>query len=298
MLQQWFVILFLQKLFFGRRGPLLWSLLVVTSVFLSTAGLWAAPPQGAIPYLTVGPPLLILRNLPQLWVLVSIWLAWAVFIWLRFADDERKRILSGLVYLAPLSPLLPSILGPQTVASVVEPLADFLLPNAFYGAPIASYGLLLMLMVITGFVLGFFVARLFGGSPRIFAIVVASLTAVLIFFAGGPQARASHVLFAAVLLGPLLCVAFSDGWRRSEIGAVAACLLAAAFTGSGIALVLWATWILAALASSTDSLESIRKNPVMPKAFFAAYLTMCLLALVPAASSPRIPNHRFRSEER
>ncbi len=178
---EWFVLLFVLRFFYGQRGPLAWSMLVMIGSFLSAIGLWAIEdPSAGVPYVVMEDTLRILRNYHLLIALGAVFSIWAVASWRLFGDRPEKQALAGLFFLAPFYAALPEIasfskLAGQpllllSIGGVLLPLSLALLVRrgdvrigALLGALVLASALLrnpLGLLVAYGFVLALAIARL------------------------------------------------------------------------------------------------------------------------------------------
>ncbi len=107
---EWFVLLFVLRLFHRQRGPLAWSMLVMAGSFLSGIGLWAIEdPSAGVPYVVMERTLRLLRNHHMLIALAFIFSAWAIVSWRLFGEEPGKQAMAGLFFLAPFYALLPEI---------------------------------------------------------------------------------------------------------------------------------------------------------------------------------------------
>ncbi len=107
---EWFVLLFVLRFFHRQRGPLAWSMLVMTGSFLSGIGLWAIEdPSAGVPYVVMERTLRFLRNYHLLIALAAVFSTWAIVSWRLFGEEPRKQAMAGWFFVAPFYAVLPEI---------------------------------------------------------------------------------------------------------------------------------------------------------------------------------------------
>jgi phage shock protein PspC (stress-responsive transcriptional regulator) len=99
---EYFVILFLLRLFYQQSAPLGWTLLTVLGAWMATAGLWSVTSGAFAPYMIMGTSLRFLRNYPAFFSIALLWLAWTVFAWWRSKGDRATLSTAGLLFVWPL----------------------------------------------------------------------------------------------------------------------------------------------------------------------------------------------------
>ncbi len=115
---EWFVLLFVLRVFHRQQSPLGWSILVMAGSFLSGIGLWAIEdPSTGIPYVVMEKTLRLLRNYHLLILLSAIFVAWGLASWRLFRDQPKKQALAGLFFLTPFYAVLPEITRAATSLS-------------------------------------------------------------------------------------------------------------------------------------------------------------------------------------
>ncbi len=131
---EWAILLFALRMFHHRRGPLAWSMLVMTGSFLSGIGLWAIEdPSVGVPYVVMERTLRLLRNYHLLIALAFIFSAWAIVAWRLFGEQPGKQAMAGLFFVAPFYAVLTEI------ARLVTGVLDF---AGFAGTVLAASALL------------------------------------------------------------------------------------------------------------------------------------------------------------
>ncbi len=107
---EWFMILFLLRLYHRQSGRLRWQIQVTVGSYLMVAGIWAiAPGADQIPFLIANPMLHYIRNYHFWVILAMIAFTWTCIAWYRYQKDTQKRSLAGLFFVAPWYLLLPEM---------------------------------------------------------------------------------------------------------------------------------------------------------------------------------------------
>jgi hypothetical protein len=107
---EWFVIIFLLRVYYNQKGFLLWSMLIFAATLIAPTGLWGVTDVSeGIPYIIMGKDLKFIRNYHLLIKLAPIWLLWTAASWYYFKNDDLKRALSGLFFFSPFYLLLPQL---------------------------------------------------------------------------------------------------------------------------------------------------------------------------------------------
>ncbi len=173
---EWFVLLFVLRVFHRQPGPLRWSMLVMAGSFLSGIGLWAIEdPATGIPYVVMEQTLRILRNYHLLIALSAIFVAWGLASWFLFRDRPEKLAMAGVFFLTPFYAVLPEITRAATSPSDVFGLFA-LSANGLLDQP-------LRLLAIGGIFLPWLAALAISQRPkaqRILALAAAVLVALLL----------------------------------------------------------------------------------------------------------------------
>jgi len=105
---EWFVLLFLLRIFHKQENSVIWSSQILVASILACAGLWAIPPgTKLIPYFVLWPTEYgIIRNYHILGGIFCIWLTWGLITYRLFLDNLEKVERAGWFWLCPLSFLL------------------------------------------------------------------------------------------------------------------------------------------------------------------------------------------------
>ncbi len=173
---EWFVILFLLRVFFKQKCPILWSVQVFCGSFLATVGIWnVADVRKGIPYIIAGKPLHFIRNYHVLIGLLTIWVAWGIMTWVVFKQEHVKRAIAGLFFVCPFYVFLEGMIDKNLVDGFFYVLSGPELFDIFYAANMLIFLLILCLVLLPGIVLGFFggiffpliIRRLLQGSKKV-----------------------------------------------------------------------------------------------------------------------------------
>ncbi len=275
---EWFVLLFVLRLFHRQRGPLAWSMLAMTGSFLSGIGLWAIEdPSAGVPYVVMERTLRILRNYHLLIALWTIFAAWALASWRLFGDRPRKQALAGLFFLAPFYAVLPEIA--QVTKGVLSVLG-------LAGTVVATSTLLGVIV--------FLVFRQSGGILTIVAVAVAAVLG-LAGFSGGKLAGQPLLLLS---IGGVIfpwTVAFLVR-RRKHVGkgTLAAVLALAAVL---VQNPLW--WLVAFAVALALSIEG-RTSPVRARTWsiLVSLQAVAIVVVFFFSASGILPEYRFEIPEK
>lgn len=146
---EWFVLIFLLRLYYSVEIPVIWSLQVLIGSVLATPGLWSVNPKtGSIPYFVFAPTSEgVIRNFHLLGGVACVWLTWTWLAWRLHEGDIAKIKKAGCFWLCPvafvlslnydthpldLRPVLLTcgLLLPFIWVSMARPCPRFLLPIA------------------------------------------------------------------------------------------------------------------------------------------------------------------------
>lgn len=156
----WFVVLFAQRLFHRDRVALTWSWTICLSLPLAALSLWTWSAElGAIPYLTVGGPLRIVRNFHALFEIGFVWIAWTLASWILLREREEGRNRLGLLFPVSAVLLAGGWSSPEFVGGWVGSVADLLLPNAYWASGFFAYSLLAIVVLGPAVAAGWSMAR-------------------------------------------------------------------------------------------------------------------------------------------
>ncbi len=107
---EYFVVLFLLRLFYRQTGHLAWTALVMVGSWMMTAGLWSVVNEPFVPYVIMGSALRFVRNYPMFLAIAGLWMTWTVVVWRWFSDAPAQTALAGLFFLWPLVQAPPWLL--------------------------------------------------------------------------------------------------------------------------------------------------------------------------------------------
>lgn len=232
---EWFVLLFVLRLFHRQKGPLGWSLLVMLGLFLAPIGLWAIEdPAAGVPYVVMERTLRMLRNPHLLLTLAAVFAFWSILVWVRLRERADRRALAGLFFLAPFYAALPGL---------ARAIAD---PATRLGAA----GSLILALLLWGR------GGRASGTPALAGAAIALGLGLLGFSAGDLTAQPLLLLTLGGVLFPLALALLAR--RQAALRSWPAIALA----GLAAALVQNPLWLLGAFGLAILSLVEARAEPL------------------------------------
>ena len=276
-----------------QTGSVVWSLQIFAGSVLATISLWAvADMQTGIPYLTVGRPLNFLRNFSALLALSFVWFAWAGMIWYCFRQEEGKRDIAGLLYVCPLSLFFGAFAEPESVGLWIRTFADSLLPNAYYGAAIARYGLLGGWLMVPGLLVGFILGNTIKYCPRLLSLGVGGILVATLTHTQEIAFQPQHLLQAGGLLVPIVCLFL---WIRNRIQAAPLC-----FILIGVCFLAQPVWLCIVVTVSVISWAQVVSGDEVwgGVRVRTALVVVCLVSsmFILRMNAPiPLPNHHYRN---
>ncbi len=222
---EWFVLLFLFRLFHKHENHVIWSIQIIVATILACAGLWAINPETQfIPYLILWPTDLgIIRNHHILGAIICIWLTWGLITYRLFNDNSDKLERAGWFWICPLPFLLLTDNNAQIFA-----VAFGLISGIFFGKNLQRSIIILIIVMLSAFidshilvrlsfVLGFAVASfIIHGYIR---LIIGILLVVVPFWivVNGVHIDLFSIMIAVGLLLPFALYALERNLRKSLI---------------------------------------------------------------------------------